>query len=1017
MEVKKYLFLILLSIVSYNLEAQQVNSDIKKLIRSREYDNALTLIKDRQKLSENNLQKLELLTYEVRAFVQKKKYEKAKSAFTDLVKIQNSSNQILDELIVRIYHTNSIILSVDKNYKDKTIVLKKATQIINRNKIDPLLSIQVYVQLANSYRNMKMEDSTFAYINKGLDLVEQIDSPEDKYYARVNLLNEKAVFYSNTSQNKKSKETYIQLLELAEAEKDSLNISRFNTNIAVSHFVDGDYGPTKYYLEKSMAINIEKYGPKHPRTLRNIQNLALAHTKLENYDNAEIYYSRYYDAIKETKGVESFEMGRLNFNLGMVHLQKKEFEKAIERFESSLIIRQKYLDPTHKDIAHCHQVIGSAYIQQKKFQESLPYFENALDIREKIGNLQDPELLRIHTNLALIYENQNRPDVAKSMLETAYKNNGYTRENNFDFEKVSNPFLMTELFGVDITLLTREYKNNPTEANYNLIRHQAKKIDTLITYMKDYLDDPTSRRIFRQKQKYVYDQAITAHLTKYDHDANEEAIALIFRLIEDGNNGMIYEKIGAENSSTLLGMPKEIIDQKRIIEDSLTSYENKIIENKEDPYIFNKIAEYKKKQYNLIKKIELEYPKYFQSILNFNIVSLSEYQSRLAPNETSITFYNGENSMLALKVASENSKIYNLGDRDLIVDQLTNFLSAVKDKTHIDNFNIASAKMYDLIVGPIDLDHTTHLTIIADGIFGLIPFGLIRESADKPFLFEKMTISHQYSATVKVMNKQNKNSQNGFLAIAPIFEGIEKETHPIAALYDKNENDIYRNEMVELKESENEIKAIRDLFTGQYLLRADATEATFKKMAPKSGFIHMATHGFVNHENPDRSRLYFYPDSTSKEDGKLNAFEIMNLDLSQTELVTLSACNTGVGAIKSGEGVASLGRAFAFAGCKNQLISLWPANDKSTTQLMSNYYTNLKKGQGKSTALQNAKLDYLSSAPEVMRHPYYWAGFVYYGEDTTIDISSSYGNLTLWIVLGTVFLLLIYFIIKSRAKA
>jgi hypothetical protein len=77
MEVKKYLFLILLSIVSYNLEAQQVNSDIKKLIRSREYDNALTLIKDRQKLSENNLQKLELLTYEVRAFVQKKKYEKS----------------------------------------------------------------------------------------------------------------------------------------------------------------------------------------------------------------------------------------------------------------------------------------------------------------------------------------------------------------------------------------------------------------------------------------------------------------------------------------------------------------------------------------------------------------------------------------------------------------------------------------------------------------------------------------------------------------------------------------------------------------------------------------------------------------------------------------------------------------------------------------------------------------------------------------------------------------------------
>ena len=119
--------------------------------------------------------------------------------------------------------------------------------------------------------------------------------------------------------------------------------------------------------------------------------------------------------------------------------------------------------------------------------------------------------------------------------------------------------------------------------------------------------------------------------------------------------------------------------------------------------------------------------------------------------------------------------------------------------------------------------------------------------------------------------------------------------------------------------------------------------------------------------------------------------------------------------MQNGEGVASLGRAFAYAGSTNQLVSLWPVNDNSTQEIMMFYYENLKEGVGKATALFKAKKQFLESAPEALQHPYYWAGLVYYGEDTPLRLSSGYG----WVyyALGLLVLLLIFFYLLKRKKS
>jgi CHAT domain-containing protein len=107
--------------------------------------------------------------------------------------------------------------------------------------------------------------------------------------------------------------------------------------------------------------------------------------------------------------------------------------------------------------------------------------------------------------------------------------------------------------------------------------------------------------------------------------------------------------------------------------------------------------------------------------------------------------------------------------------------------------------------------------------------------------------------------------------------------------------------------------------------------------------------------------------------------EIMRLKLN-ADLVTLSACSTGLGKLVNGEGILGLTRAFFYAGARNVTVSLWNVNDSATATLMKVYYQNLNRGLANSAALRQAKLALLRGKDAAWRHPYFWAAFVLVGE-------------------------------------
>lgn len=160
------------------------------------------------------------------------------------------------------------------------------------------------------------------------------------------------------------------------------------------------------------------------------------------------------------------------------------------------------------------------------------------------------------------------------------------------------------------------------------------------------------------------------------------------------------------------------------------------------------------------------------------------------------------------------------------------------------------------------------------------------------------------------------------------------------------------------------------------LLQANAQESSLKTSDLKNyDFLHFPTHGTVNENNPELSAIFLRKDA--KEDGVLYSGEIYNLELNAS-LVTLSACETGLGKISKGEGIIGLTRALLYAGAKNMLVSLWTVSDNSTSELMIDFYKNLQTQNSFGQNLRVSKLKMLEN--EEFAQPYYWSAFILVGE-------------------------------------
>jgi CHAT domain-containing protein len=186
-----------------------------------------------------------------------------------------------------------------------------------------------------------------------------------------------------------------------------------------------------------------------------------------------------------------------------------------------------------------------------------------------------------------------------------------------------------------------------------------------------------------------------------------------------------------------------------------------------------------------------------------------------------------------------------------------------------------------------------------------------------------------------------------------------------------------RPDLPALPYSREEVAGIAALFArnqSSVYLGARATHASVKAEALDGyRYIHFATHGILDEAHPSRSGLALT--AAAQDDGVLKVDEITGLRI-HAEVVTLSACNTGLGELVSGEGMLGLVRSFLYAGAANVAVSLWNVNDDATARLMNSFYRNLSRSLAPQEALRQAKIGLLHQDNILWRHPHFWAPFV-----------------------------------------
>jgi CHAT domain-containing protein len=310
-------------------------------------------------------------------------------------------------------------------------------------------------------------------------------------------------------------------------------------------------------------------------------------------------------------------------------------------------------------------------------------------------------------------------------------------------------------------------------------------------------------------------------------------------------------------------------------------------------------------------------------------------------------------------------------------------------------------ELYELLLSPAraQLQGRTSLTVVPDGVLWSLPFQALR-SPENRYVIEDYALAYAPSLSVLRAIQENSSRRRPRAAAhaRPDTGRTDQKDDAGLDLLAMGNPKLGGDEVIAnraalrggtlepLPAAEKEVQAIARLRSpagnAKVYIRQWATEERFKLLAPNARIIHIATHGILDDRNPMYSYLVL-ASSQQKDDGLLEAWEVMNLDL-HAELAVLSACETARGSTESGEGVIGMTWALFMAGCPTTAVSLWKVESESTRQLMVEFHHNLNRSAVRHSplhaaeALRRAQLSLLRQ--ESLKHPFYWAGFVIIGD-------------------------------------
>jgi CHAT domain-containing protein len=356
---------------------------------------------------------------------------------------------------------------------------------------------------------------------------------------------------------------------------------------------------------------------------------------------------------------------------------------------------------------------------------------------------------------------------------------------------------------------------------------------------------------------------------------------------------------------------------------------------------------------DILQKIKLENPAYTEMVAA-EPVGLSALQAKLDQKTAVLAYWESDKELIywLITPSSISRKIVDIDktDLDLLIERTR---KSIESNSRTETTSGLS-KLYSILIAPVEKDiaSVSNLVIIPNGSLHFLPFQALTDAKGE-YMVQKFNLVYSPSASVYILCKDKKvkaGSKFMGMALADVSVGNN----------------------IGLPGTEDELKKILPLFPENIsTFGLKSTESFAKKNAGDFNFLHFATHGSYNYRQPLYSYLLFPP--AEDDDGRLNVFEVLELNIN-SKLVTLSACETGLGNINQGDELIGLSRAFIFAGSSSVIVSLWSVADYPTSLLMTNFYKYIKD-HSLQEALTLAQRDVIKVFPE----PVYWSPFILIG--------------------------------------
>ncbi|WP_084371034.1 CHAT domain-containing protein [Reichenbachiella faecimaris] len=787
----------------------------------------------------------------------------------------------------------------------------------------------------------KIAEAT-AYINQALSKAEeQLGSKSMAYLANLNNLAKKEQLLGEYT---KAEKMFDEALELSKENYDgSMQQAIILNNKAMLYQTIGQYERAIDLMKQ--ANNLSNQAIKKPlqgeRSFDNRKfqaNLAFVYQAAKQYQKAEAILLELKKIAENRRQTKNAEYAALVNQLGILYIQMNRYEKVRGLFVEALNVYKKrwgenniYFAKTAMDLGNFHRIQG-------QYEDAQNWLTKSFDIRKSLLNNTHPAYVESQESLAILYWKMNQP-------ERAYP-------------------LYQEVMDQTMTLLH----------NFFPAMSEAEK-----THYWD-ITSPRFQRFYNFAISYL-EQKPELTKTIFEYNLDTKGILL-------SNATKIRNQILASNNEGLIADYLAWQDQK----DQLARL-----------YSYSK-AKLKSQKIDL-KQLEAEANQLEKSIsersANFAGTSpveidLAGFKSKLNPQEAIVDMirvnkydqdFTGESTYLALILDATSTRpiLIEIPDGNLLEGKsLLRYRNSIKHK-------IEDTHSYANFWGAIEphIIGKSKIYFSPDGVYNQVNINTLQTQNDQ-YLIDKYNIVMVGNAKDIIQNQQKSTlTKNAFLLGYPDYQTDEVTPLPGTQVEIESISKLLANNGFKLSKN----------------LSESATEDNLKKI-DNPGVVHIATHGYfqpdeevsnessfgVHYDNAKNNPLLrsglllanvgqslidtVSTDITVQNNGILTAYEAINLDLTHTELVVLSACETGLGEIKAGEGVYGLQRAFQIAGANSLIMSLWKVNDEATQKLMSAFYTNWMSGMKKHQAFHQAQL----KLKKEFKNPYNWGAFVMIGE-------------------------------------